>query len=281
MLRNSDVRSHSSEFKHFMCKLANHVDLDTHTGYNGGITKHDCKRIFYYATSTHEAVFHVPSVMNKADFARKKEIYLSSPIRIIWSKSKAPIFLSTQFKPTQRFKRADTPVVYIRLTPLECGLYRVSIQGDVVLEYLQGKRERKFGADDMDAYITSELTGRLAGPEIPTTGMSKLVIGPLLDSMVVSESILPHLLRETVLNAAHLISEETNECPIHEALLVRQQMIVQMSSEFCRFNATENADYFKHFFLEPKQMKKNKPERASRSKSIQPQVSKSTNGSAL
>ncbi|ETO29902.1 AAA+ ATPase, core domain-containing protein [Reticulomyxa filosa] len=280
MLRASDLKSHSSEFKYFMNKLCNHVDLDGHTGYTGGITKHDCKRIFYYANSTHEIVFHVPSAMTKVDLNRKKDMYLSAPIRIIWSKSKAPIFLSTQFKPSQRFKRPDTPVIYIRLTPLESGLYRVSIQGDMVLEYLQGKR--KFTSDNADVkckkdinererekkcmYMTSELTGRLAGPEIPTTGMSKLIIGPLLDSMVVSESILPHLLRETVVNAAHLISEETNECPIYESLLMRQQMILQMSTDFCRFSPNENAEYFKHFFVEPKQTKKHKQERVSRSK---------------
>jgi len=266
ILRNSGLSSHSSEFKYLMNKLSTHVDLEGHNGYNGGITRHDCKRIFYYANNTHEIVFHVPSTMTKADFNRKKDIYLSTPIRIIWSKSKAPIFLSTQFKTSQRFKRPDTPIIYIRLTPLESGLYRVSIQGDVYLEYLQGKRERKFVPDNTNASIISELTGRLTGPEIPTTGMSKLVIGPLLDSMVVSESILPYLFRETIVNAAHLVSEETNECPVYESLLMRQQMILQISTEYCRFNSTENAEYFKHFFVEPKQTKKQKPEGPTRPK---------------
>ncbi|ETO27753.1 hypothetical protein RFI_09379 [Reticulomyxa filosa] len=148
MLRTSDARSHSNEFKHLLSKLSNHVDLDTHSGYCGGLTRHDCKRIYYYANRTHEIVFHVPSLMTKSEFARKKDIYFSTPIRIIWSKSKAPIFLSTQFKPNPRFKRPDTPIIYIRLTPLEAGLYRVSIQGDLVLEHLQGKRDKRVAIDN-------------------------------------------------------------------------------------------------------------------------------------
>ena len=96
--------------------MSNDVELDSHIGYTGCVTVRDTNCLSYYANQNYEIAFHVPSTMNKIGFERKKDIYLSNCVRIIWSDSLEPLWLTTRYIPDKTYydrthPDTNTPVI--------------------------------------------------------------------------------------------------------------------------------------------------------------------------
>ena len=186
---------------------ANRVSIKTHVGFKANLTDKDCDKFRYYSDSiSGELAYIIPSEL-KADlsFERKKALYLSSCIRIIWSETgkdskNAPIWLSQQYIPTQRHSLENTPLIYIRITAQSHGLYRVSINGESVLPYLLGqykkgghkkdKHRRKDKGARLKLNKTKQIISKIGAAHtnttsIPTTGFERVIIGPLVDGMVI------------------------------------------------------------------------------------------------
>ena len=130
--------------------MANRVSVHSHVGFKGQLTHSDCARFPYYSDSVSGEFAYIVPLELKASLslARKKALYLSSCIRIIWSETQTterncPLWLSQQFVATRRHPSAETPIIYIRITAQSHGLYRVSINGESVLPHLLGTKSKK------------------------------------------------------------------------------------------------------------------------------------------
>jgi len=86
---------------------------------------------------------------------------------------------------------------------------------------------------------------------MPTTGIDPLLIGPLVDGMVVSEDLLPELIRATVINANTLISELMNDNAINDAKAQREKLILSIARDFEKFKDKQHEQYYKHYFIDP------------------------------
>lgn len=280
----STSSNHSDAFECFVTSMANRVSIRNHVGFRGNLTSSDCDRFPYFSDSIcGELAYIVPSELKASlSLERKKKLYLSSCIRIIWSETAAtnsstkncPLWLSNEFLATNRHPSPDTPIIYIRITAQSHGLYRVSINGESVLPHLLGqstnkkKKKSKNGRDGKGKKRKSQLSngGNVENEEqirsvigaahqnttsIPTTGWERLIIGPLVDGMVISEAVLPDLVRKTVVNASNLITELMDDSLCVDAKERRERLILEIATKFEKFRGSERHNYYKWFFVNP------------------------------
>eukprot|EP00484_Ammonia_sp_Unknown_P001143 CAMPEP_0197023226 /NCGR_PEP_ID=MMETSP1384-20130603/3991_1 /TAXON_ID=29189 /ORGANISM="Ammonia sp." /LENGTH=1535 /DNA_ID=CAMNT_0042451417 /DNA_START=138 /DNA_END=4745 /DNA_ORIENTATION=+ len=281
----SKQKLHSGSFEYFLTSMANRVAIKTHVGYKGVLTNKDCDKFPYYSDSIcGELAYIVPSELKSTvTLERKKSLYLSSCIRIIWSETaptdssptsssinkNCPLWLSQQFIPTNRHPNPETPIIYIRITAQSHGLYRVSINGESVLPHLLGastkkkkrkdKKGKKHRASSLKTEESEEPIISTIGAvhtnttTIPTTGFERVIIGPLVDGMVISESVLPDLVRKTIVNASNLISELMNDSLSIDAKEKRERIILEIASKFEKYRSSDREKYYQWFFMNPDQ----------------------------
>eukprot|EP00483_Globobulimina_turgida_P010106 UN10125 len=194
--------------------MANRVAIKTHVGFKANLSNKDCDKFRYYSDSiSGELAYIIPSELSsKISFERKKALYLSTCIRIIWSethkskskssnkKKNCPIWLCPEYIATYRHSLPDTPIIYIRITAQSHGLYRVSINGESVLPHLLGQykknrhskhskhsKKNKMNFRNVKNKIKQEeIISRIGAAHtnttsIPTTGFERVIIGPLVD----------------------------------------------------------------------------------------------------
>jgi len=278
---------HSDAFECFITSMANRVSIRDHVGFRGNLTCSDCDCFPYFSDSVcGELACIVPSELrDSVPFSRKKKLYLSSCIRIIWSETalsnpstkNCPLWLSNEFSATLRHPAPETPIIYIRITAQSHGLYRVSINGESVLPHLLGQYKKKKksknttsskgkkrrsqqpnGSANANANATEdEQICSVIGAahqnttSIPTTGWERLIIGPLVDGMVISEKVLPDLVRKTVVNASNLITELMDDSLCVDAKERRERLILEIATKFEKFRGSERHNYYKWFFVNP------------------------------
>ena len=95
MLEN---KIHSEEFQDFVFSVTHPVDLSEHTGFSGQLTEEDTEVVPYYSHYNYELVLHVPSLCATTDHNRRRQLYETCAVRIIWSDSQKPMQLSTKFQ---------------------------------------------------------------------------------------------------------------------------------------------------------------------------------------
>ena len=272
---------HSQSFEYFLTSMANRVAIKTHVGFKANLTNKDCDKFPYYSDSiSGELAYIVPSeIKDTVSIERRKTLYLSSCIRIIWSetestKKNCPLWLSQDFVPTERHPSQDTPIIYIRITAQSHGLYRVSINGESVLPHLLGSYKKKKknkrhsknstkkskttmlnhnqNNDDNDNQIISVIgAAHTNTTSIPTTGFERVIIGPLVDGMVISESVLPDLVRKTIVNASNLISDLMEDSLSVNAKEKRERTILEISTKFEKYRTSNRDKYYEYFFVNP------------------------------
>merc|ERR1712039_1036770 len=123
------------------------------------------------------------------------------------------------------------------------GLYRISIHAESVLlknnnnkkhhHHHHHNREEAAAAKaaEEEKQILSELVAAHTNTtSIPFTGSERVIIGPLVDGMVISEALLPEFVRKTCVNASHLISELMDDSVCMDAKEQRERKILQISS---------------------------------------------------
>eukprot|EP01084_Bolivina_argentea_P159912 278526_1 len=261
--------------------MANRVSIKSHVGYKASLCATDCDEFAYYSDSiSGELAYVVPSELKeKVSLERKKSLYLSTCIRIVWSETSpsknCPIWLSTKYIPSERHPNPSTPIIYIRITAHSHGLYRVSINGESVLPYLLGQvkgskkqmkkkyRQRKQHNpnathnaqqdmdDESDQIISMIGAAHTNTTSIPTTGFERVIIGPLVDGMIISESVLPDLVRNTIVNANNLITELMDDSMSLDAKEKRERLILQIATKFENYRTNNRDKYYQWFFQNP------------------------------
>ena len=177
--------------------------------------------------------------------------------------------MAQKFNPTPRHPSQDTPVIYIRITAQSHGLCRVSINGESVLPHLLGQYKKKrrhnrqsskrtskrssvkpsSSEEDEDHIISVIGAAHTNTTSIPTTGFERVIIGPLVDGMVVSESVLPDLVRKTIVNASNLISELMDDSLCVDAKEKRERLILEIATKFEKFRTSNRDKYYQWFFM--------------------------------
>jgi len=218
MLEN---KIHSEEFQEFVFSVTHPVDLSEHTGFSGQLTEEDTEIVPYYSHYNYELVLHVPSLCATTDHNRRRQLYETCAVRIIWSDSQKPMQLSTKFqassfigtkgnhqqRPRSSFKESSKPILYIRINPQSGGLHRVRLH---------------YNADNATQTQDDVIWSSLAPPLPPTKARRgerlepdvdpQDIFGPLVDQMLVSEELLPDLIRHTIANAhLHIKADVQNE----------------------------------------------------------------------
>ena len=72
--------------------------------------------------------------------------------------------------------------------------------------------------------------------------------------MIISESVLPDLVRKTIVNASNLISELMDDSLSIDAKKKREKMILQISKKFEKFKTSDKRQrqqYYEYFFIDP------------------------------
>merc|ERR1712228_138622 len=263
---NNKQQIHSDSFEYFLNLLANRVNIKNHFGFKHVLSHKDVDFFPYYSDSiSGEFAFIVASELKQnVSFERKKALYLSCCIRIIWSESNEPLWLHPTYIATQRHSSQNTPVIFIRITAQSHGLYRISIYGESVLSGggdNKKKKNKKEKDEDEEgeeeaAMIISELgAAHTNTTSIPTTGFERVIIGPLVDGMVISEALLPDLVRKTCVNASNLISELMDDSMSVDAKEKRERKILQISSKYEKYRTKNREKYYELFFVNPDSVK--------------------------
>merc|ERR1712154_348731 len=151
-------------------------------------------------------------------------------------------------------------IIYLRITAQSNGLYRVSIHAETMLLKNNNKRQKSGDYHNgNNEQILSELCAahkHTNTTSIPTTGFDRVIIGPLVDGMVISEALLPDLVRKTCVNASHLISELMDDSLSVDAKEKRERKILQISSKYEKYRTKNREKYYELFFVNPDSVKK-------------------------
>merc|ERR1712172_301720 len=112
-------------------------------------------------------------------------------------------------------------------------------------------KERESESEEKEQLISVIGAAHTNTTSIPTTGFERVIIGPLVDGMVVSESVLPDLVRKTIVNASNLITELMDDSMCIDAKERRERLILEIATKFEKFRSSNRDKYYKWFFVNP------------------------------
>merc|ERR1711971_1314179 len=112
-------------------------------------------------------------------------------------------------------------------------------------------KERESESEEKEQLLSVIGAAHTNTTSIPTTGFERVIIGPLVDGMVVSESVLPDLVRKTIVNASNLITELMDDSMCIDAKERRERLILEIATKFEKFRSSNRDKYYKWFFVNP------------------------------
>lgn len=198
--------SASPEFLTFVKNLGTEVGVEFCKSFSGGVTTQDVRTIHVHSDHTMDVFFHVPSLMI-CDYNRRRDLFLSNLVRVVWKEDPGVILLKKTFKLPKYLemqlskKDVEFPIIYIFIQPVGSRLYRIEIDDSSLI----GKVANNLVVEHSSSFLQDR--GASAWPRTGTLDGDKggandsfYLSGPLVNNCVVRDAMLPQLVRKTSIN---------------------------------------------------------------------------------